>query len=185
MKTVTVFVGCDFYYTGPRKILDKFLRRFSNSKVRVVPIFSCSNNTEIVKAYGAGHPEIDVLTGSDGLMGQIYALIKNSDMVVFDLTGYRPRRKYCLNVIYELGVALPFAKELRPERSEKLTWRFFAKRGLKYHKDISDLSGDQPLFFGYRDLAEMKELVKDNLAPLIYLKQGGKMSRKPVRVRRR
>lgn len=178
MKVVTVFVGCDFYGTGPRKTLDAFLRKFSDKSIKVCPIFSCSTNSEIAAAFGRKHPDFDAMMGSDGMMSRIYALIKNSDCVIFDLTGYRPKRRYCLNVIYELGIALPFARELRPGRKKKLTWRFFAKTGLKYHKDISDLSGDQPLFFGYKDLDDLKEKISDNLLPLIFEKSGGKMTRK-------
>jgi hypothetical protein len=182
MKTVTVFVGCDFYGTGPRKTLYKFLRSFSDKHVQVLPIFSCSKNTEIVAAFGRRHADIDAMTGSDGMMGRIYALIKNSDFVIFDLTGYRPGRKYCLNVIYELGIAFPFAKELRPGMKKKLTWRFFARRDLKYFKDISDLAGEHPLFFGYKNMTDMKAKIEDNLIPLLFEKRGGKMTRKrPVK----
>lgn len=97
MKAVTVFVGCDFHGTGPRKVLDRFLKSFKD--IQVLPIFSCSSNSDVIQAFGRKHRDYDAMIGSHGMMGKTYALIKNSDFFIFDLTGYRANRRYCLNAI--------------------------------------------------------------------------------------
>jgi hypothetical protein len=106
------------------------------------------------------------MTG-ENLMDKIAALIKNCDFSVFDISGYKAGRTYCPNAIYELGIGVGL-KAGQP--ALKMDARFFAKDGLSWWSDISDLSNKLPIVRAYKNFGELEQDITDNLGALIQIR---------------
>jgi hypothetical protein len=171
MTTVTVFVACDFDPAGPKVPIETTLALLQKQfkDVKIIPFFSNSKLNEIVGAFGAGHKDIGAMTG-ENLMDKIAALIKNCDFSVFDISGYKTGRTYCPNAIYELGIAIGLKAG---QSALKMDARFFAKDGLKWWSDISDLSGKLPFVRDYKSFTELELDITDNLGALIQIRLQG------------
>ena len=162
---MTVFVGCDFAKDGPYRTITRVLKDFARPGLTIYPIVSNSAADTVIEAFGHNHPQIRQLTSS-GLTIRISAMIRNCDIMLFDITGYKKSR-YCLNVIHELGIATGYTIARRNTDA-----RFFCKRGLEWIKDVSNLQGGLPLTSRpYKSMIHLGRQLRENLLPLIEMKR--------------
>jgi hypothetical protein len=146
--------------------MKSMIERLSRPGSRVFPIFSNTDNDILLDAFGPTHKEIkQLLCRSLGI--RIKAMIRNCDFSIFDISGYKPRSRYCLNVIHELGIATAYASD-----EKAIDGRLFYRKSLRVIKDVSNLQGELPLASGpYRSFPHLRNQLAANLLPMVEMKR--------------